>query len=704
MPFDSSCTHPRLVHSTLHVTHKGHNISLDLDKGLGNKNGTFKWEGHGFSKTSQNLCLQGSVLTAELRMDDQKTWKSATIDLSQVVHLVDGKLVFIFNHKLKAAAPVLPVMHFAGSCTHTRLEHFTLHVTHKGHDLSLDLDKCLGNENGVFRWGGHGFSNTSRSLSLEGSVLTGELQMNDQKTWTRTNVDLSQEIHVVDDKLVFNHLLSPRERMPTPPLTPGTPPPAYQESFSERLRSYKSTHKSSMTTTTTSGTYSYEERSSAYMKFSVDNLHLSGSVLSGRCLQSNGKYENISFDLKDHIGVVAGQLIWGRKGFMSDCQPCSICLQKDSPWVLEAQCYYRDHSHDAKAMRKSTLDLSRYLHVFKGKFELKVIESSHELSEMFSEAKWMKFKVVTEPNPEFLLDMSTFRASFRQIAESAVKHVVTEVTEEFKEMSAKHIRTVLKGDIEQEVTRTVTEVVTTQVKNLVEVEVERVFAAAKKEVFKGKFELKVIESSHELSEMFSEAKWMKFKVVTEPNPEFLLDMSTFRASFRQIAESAVKHVVTEVTEEFKEMSAKHIRTVLKGDIEQEVTRTVTEVVTTQVKNLVEVEVERVFAAAKKEVIKACHKMQETAIREITASYTNKVTQNMVTDLSRCVDTLIMQSMTEVSALAVAQFQQHAEILMERELSLATMRSAKTQANFLKSLAAQMESSAGIESKANGHCC
>ncbi|KAK1227137.1 hypothetical protein PQX77_009877 [Marasmius sp. AFHP31] len=582
MPFDSSCTHPRLVHSTLHVTHKGHNISLDLDKGLGNKNGTFKWEGHGFSKTSQNLCLQGSVLTGELRMDDQKTWKSATIDLSQVVHLVDGKLVFIFNHKLKATAPVLPVMYFAGSCTHTRLDGLTLHVTHKGHDLSLDLDQCLGNENGVFRWGGHGFSNTARSLSLEGSVLTGELQMNDQKTWTRTNVDLSQEIHVVDGKLVFNHLLSPRERMPTPPLTPSTPPPAYQESFSERLRSYKSTHKSSMTTTMTSGTYSYEERSSAYMKFSVDNLQLCGSVLSGRCLQSNGKYENISFDLKDHIGVIAGQLIWGRKGFMSDCEPCSIHLQEESPWVLEAQCYC-DHSRDAKAVRKSTLDLSRYLHVFEGKFELKVIESSHELSEMFSEAKWMKFKVVTEPNPEFLLDMSTFRASFRQIAESAVKHVVTEVTEEFKEMSAKHIRTVLKGDIEQEVTRTVTEVVTTQVKDLVEVEVEKV-----------------------------------------------------------------------------------------------------------------------FAAAKKEVIKACHKMQETAIREITASYTNKVTQNMVTDLSRCVDTLIMQSMTEVSALAVAQFQQHAEILMERELGLATLRSAKTQANFLKSLAAQMESSVGgcVESS----CC
>ncbi|KAK1228260.1 hypothetical protein PQX77_008705 [Marasmius sp. AFHP31] len=588
MPFDSSCAHPRLAHSTLHVTHKGHNISLDLDKGLGNKNGTFKWEGQGFSKTSQNLSLQGSVLTGELRMDNQKTWKPATVDLSQVVHLVDGKLVFIFNYKKITGKSSLnptpgnafstdrrdlyfilaPVMHFAGSCTHTRLERFTLHVTHKGRDLSLDLDTCLGNDNGGFRWGGQGFSNSSRSLSLEGSVLTGELQMTNQKTWIGAKVDLSQEIHVVDGKLVFN----PKEQIPLPPQSPGTPPPAYQESFSERLRSYKSTHKS---TTTTSGTYSYEEQSSAYMKFSVDNLHLSGSMLSGRCLQSDGKYKDISFDLKDHIGVVAGQLIWGRKGFVSDCQPHSICLQKDSPWILEAQCYC-DHS-DTKAVRKSTLDLSRYLHVFKGKFELKVIESSHEISEMFSEAKWMKFRVVTEPNPEFLLD----------------------------------------------------------------------------------------------------------------------DLSTFRSSFRQIAESAVKHVVTEVTEEFKEMSAKHIRTALKGDIEQEVTRTVTEVVTTQVENLVEVEVEKVFAAAKKEVIKACHKMQETAIKEITANYTNKVTQNMVTDLSRCVDGLIMQSMMEVSALAVAQFQQHAEILMERELGLATMRSAKTQANFLKSLAAQMESSAGI---------
>ncbi|KAJ8095629.1 hypothetical protein PM082_023036 [Marasmius tenuissimus] len=566
MPFDSSCTHPRLVNSTLHVTHKGQNISLDLEKGLGNINGAFTWtEGHsGFPKSAQKVLLEGSVLTAELQKADKKTWNRAQVDLSQIIHVVDGKLVF--KSKGNTTAP----MYFGGSCTHTRLENSYLHVTHKGHDHRLDLDKCLGNIDGTFSWEAQGFSKTARHLSLEGSVLTGELRMKDEKTWSRAKVDLSHKIRFVDEKLVFD----PKEQ--TPPQSPATPPPAYQESFSERLRLYKSTHKS------TSETYTYEERSSAYMKFSVDNLHLCGSVLSGRCLQSNGKYENITFDLKDHIGVVAGHLVWGRNGFMSSCHPPSIRLQKDSPWILEAQCYC-DHS-DAKAVRKSTLDLSRYLHVFKGKFEVKVIEGSHDLSEMFSEAKWMKFKVVSEPNPEFLLDFSTFRSSFRQIAESAVKHVVTEVTEEFREMSAKHIRTVLKGDIEREVTHTVTDVVTTQVKSLIEVEIERL-----------------------------------------------------------------------------------------------------------------------FSAAKTEVIKACHKMQETVIKEITTNYTEKITRNMVTDLSRCVDGLIMQSMTEVSALAIAQFQQHAEILMERELSLATTRSARTQANFLKSLAAQMESSAGI-SKANGHSC
>ncbi|KAL0057478.1 hypothetical protein AAF712_015879 [Marasmius tenuissimus] len=468
------------------------------------------------------------VLTAELQKADKKTWNRAQVDLSQIIHVVDGKLVF------KSKGNTTTPMYFGGPCTHTRLENSYLHVTHKGHDHRLDLDKCLGNIDGTFSWEAQGFSKTARHLSLEGSVLTGEVRMKDEKTWNRAKVDLSHKIRFVDEKLVFD----PKEQ--TPPQSPATPPPAYQESFSERLGLYKSTHKS------TSETCMYEERSSAYMKFSVDNLHLCGSVLSRRCLQSNGKYENITFDLKDHIGVVAGHLVWGRKGFMSSCHPPSIRLQKDSPWILEAQCYC-DHS-DTKAVRKSTLDLSRYLHVFKGKFEFKVIEGSHDLSEMFSEAKWMKFRVISEPNPEFLLDFSTFRSSFRQIAESVVKHVVTEG-----------------------------------------------------------------------------------------------------------------------------------------------------------KSLVEVEIERLFSAAKTEVIKACHKMQETVIKEITTNYTEKITRNMVTDLSRCVDGLIMQSMTEVSALAIAQFQQHAEILMERELSLATTRSARTQANFLKSLAAQMESSAGI-SKANGHSC
>ncbi|KAK1234781.1 hypothetical protein PQX77_002013 [Marasmius sp. AFHP31] len=234
MPFDSSCTHPRLVNSTLHVTHKGQNISLDLDKGLGNNNGAFTWtEGPDFSKSAQNMLLEGSMLTADLRKADKKTWDRARVDLSQLVHVVDGKLVF----KTKGNTTT-HVTHFAGSCTHTRLEGVTLHVTHKGHDLSLDLDKCLANENGEFLWGTQGFSKTSRYLSLDGSVLAGELRMKDEKTWIRAKVDLSQKIRVVDGKLVFE------TKEQTPPQSPATPPPAYQESFSERLRTYKSTHKS----------------------------------------------------------------------------------------------------------------------------------------------------------------------------------------------------------------------------------------------------------------------------------------------------------------------------------------------------------------------------------------------------------------------------------------------------------------------------
>ncbi|RPA70744.1 Cyanovirin-N, partial [Ascobolus immersus RN42] len=67
---------------------------------------------------------------------------------------------------------------------------------------TIDLDECLGNKDGVLEWGGKKLSKSSRNLTLDGTVLRGEVRKCDG-TWTEARVDLAEGIANLHGRLVF---------------------------------------------------------------------------------------------------------------------------------------------------------------------------------------------------------------------------------------------------------------------------------------------------------------------------------------------------------------------------------------------------------------------------------------------------------------------------------------------------------------------
>ncbi|KAE9385419.1 hypothetical protein BT96DRAFT_1091269 [Gymnopus androsaceus JB14] len=73
---------------------------------------------------------------------------------------------------------------------------------------------------------------------------------------------------------------------------------------------------------------------------------------------------------------------------------------------------------------KSTLDLTRYLQSYDGTLRLKVAKPSPELSSLFSESRWMKFKIVTEPDASVVIQNAAFKDAFSSIAQTTVDYLI----------------------------------------------------------------------------------------------------------------------------------------------------------------------------------------------------------------------------------------------------------------------------------------
>jgi hypothetical protein len=142
---------------------------LDLDHYLGNDDGIFTWQGERFNSTAKYIQLKNTTLSACLRTQ-QATWLEASIDLNYYLTNEDGHLMIAEVHQSG----------FAETCRNAVIIDGVLHaecstLSGEFRKSSINLNGCIGNSDGEFRWGWSNFSATAQDVCLEGTHLHARL-------------------------------------------------------------------------------------------------------------------------------------------------------------------------------------------------------------------------------------------------------------------------------------------------------------------------------------------------------------------------------------------------------------------------------------------------------------------------------------------------------------------------------------------------
>jgi hypothetical protein len=167
---------------------------LELDHYLGNKDGTFDWQGENFSATAKDLRVKDATLSAYLRTE-QVTWLEASVDLNYHLTNEDGHLMIAEVHHSG----------FAESCRNAVINGGVLHaecftLTGEVRKSSINLDECIGNSDGEFRWGWSNFSATAQDVRLEGAILHARLATFTGE-WHNACTDLRAQIKNIEGHL-----------------------------------------------------------------------------------------------------------------------------------------------------------------------------------------------------------------------------------------------------------------------------------------------------------------------------------------------------------------------------------------------------------------------------------------------------------------------------------------------------------------------
>jgi len=145
---------------------------LDLNRYLGNEDGVFDWQGENFNMTAKDLQLVDATLSARLQTREN-TWLEASVDLSDHLTNEDGHLMIAEVHRSDKSG-------FSESCRNAVVHGEVLHaecltLTGGFRNSSINLDECIGNSDGEFRWGWSNFSTTAQDVHLEGTFLHARL-------------------------------------------------------------------------------------------------------------------------------------------------------------------------------------------------------------------------------------------------------------------------------------------------------------------------------------------------------------------------------------------------------------------------------------------------------------------------------------------------------------------------------------------------
>jgi hypothetical protein len=142
--------------------------TLDLDHYLDNIFGVFKWGGRDFSRTAEDVRLKGTFLHARLG-DANGGRPDASIDLDERIVNAQGYLEYSdkpigFSHTSRNI--VLDRSILRAECQTSAGE---------WEQSMVDLNQCLGNRFGVFDWSGKNFSYSAKDIHLDGATLRARL-------------------------------------------------------------------------------------------------------------------------------------------------------------------------------------------------------------------------------------------------------------------------------------------------------------------------------------------------------------------------------------------------------------------------------------------------------------------------------------------------------------------------------------------------
>ncbi|THU80370.1 hypothetical protein K435DRAFT_809939 [Dendrothele bispora CBS 962.96] len=319
----------------------------------------------------------------------------------------------------------------------------------------LDLDRVLGVTNNEFKWGGSDLSKSARNFSVSGTTLRCEMDGTDGAQ-VEQEVDLAARIQCDETGTleVFDTWVL---------VIDGSP--LHRQEYEEQ--SY-----SSYSTWSTQAEWS----SSYYLTSNLpqDQLKLENSLLIAEYKMPDEPPITSRLELNDHVGVMGHNLVWGRSGFFSVCKNVTL-----DGHTLKAE--FR-HSGTNDVPASSSLDLARYIQVYDGRLELKVTESSDELSRIFSEVPWMRFRVVTVPlDASVMVQRPSFKAAFSSLASRTSKHVEVEMKHTLAAEDSESIIQDIQTSTKEEVKKEMTSFVERQVGE-VQKKIDTAFAEAKQTI------------------------------------------------------------------------------------------------------------------------------------------------------------------------------------------------------------------------------
>lgn len=208
------------------------------------------------------------------------------------------------------------------------------------------------------------------------------------------------------------------------------------------------------------------------------------------------------------------------------------------------------------------------------------------------------------------------------------------------------------------------------------------------QIYEGVLGVKVAELSPELVNLFSEANWMTFKIVTTPKPSAILNSHAFKEAFTRLAETTTaqfssamtQNVTKSVTDRIMDSMTDEVRTSMVREVTESMSQSVTESITEQI--------EEQFRKAKETVIKVCKQTIDHATKQVATQCDNAVKSAVERTVASQCKVVIDDAVRDITASAIEHFQERVEILIERAMTSEEIHPAHTGGSYLKKMIAK----------------